>query len=225
MTFAVRIASDPAREMAIAFASFALDHTGPLYLAVSGGTTPRDFFRHLVGSYRDALPWSRMHLFQVDERCVSPEDAQSNWRMINEEIVSQVTFGSVRPMEAESDSAVEEYIGILNREAPSNERGVPRFDLVLLGMGADGHTASLFPGSTALEERTRPVTKVYVESLDSWRVTLTLPVLQAAARRWFLLRGEDKAPAFAEVRQGHLPAGNLLPASVWFMDPAAAGET
>lgn len=185
------------------------------HVAVSGGSTPRALFRILASEYRNAVRWNRVTLWQVDERCVPPEDPQSNWRMLREELLSKIPEVHAHRMEAERTGAAEDYERLLraNLERP---------DLVLLGMGADGHTASLFPGTTALHERERLVVLNDVPQLDTRRVTMTFPFLNAARERWFLVTGVDKADAFRRVQAGELPAGRIHGAT-WYIDPAVMG--
>lgn len=185
-------------------------------VAVSGGSTPRALFRILASEYRNAVRWDRITLWQVDERCVPPEDPQSNWRMIREELLSKVPELRAHRMEAERAGAAEDYERLLRAN-------VERPDLVLLGMGTDGHTASLFPGTPALDERERLVVLNDVPQLNTRRVTMTFPFINAARERWFLVTGADKADAFRRVQAGELPAGRIHDAT-WYIDPSVTGE-
>jgi len=218
----VHVSDSPATALAERFVEVvnALPH---MSVAVSGGSTPRELFRILAGRMRDAVRWEGVQLFQVDERCVPPDDAESNWRMLEEELLTHLPQIEAHRMEAEGPGADERYEALLRQHVAPNAQGVPELDLVLLGMGPDGHTASLFPGTDALAEQERLVVVNRVPQLDTTRVTMTFPLLQAARRRWFLVRGADKAPAFAQVRTGSLPAG-LLSDCEWFIDPAVAQE-
>jgi 6-phosphogluconolactonase len=123
----------------------------------------------------------------------------------------------------EHPRAAENYEALIRQEVRANPQGIPRFDLLLLGMGADGHTASLFPGTRALEERTRLVVLNDVPQLHTQRVTMTFPLINAAKNRWFLVRGPDKAHAFQQAQQGIVPAGRIL-SPTWFIDPTAAAK-
>jgi 6-phosphogluconolactonase len=206
---------------------------GVFALALAGGSTPRALYALLADPTREfcgRMPWDRMHLFLGDERHVPADHPESNYRMVHLALLSKVPVPAshvhrVRA-ELEPDRAAAEY----ERELRSFFGREPSFDLVLLGMGADGHTASLFPGTAALEERERWVVATWVEKLRAHRITLTLPVLERARAVLFLVAGADKAPALARVlspRAGEepLPAARVRPAQgrlLWFVDRAAA---
>lgn len=217
----VSASDDPARVLAEHLIAI-LQDTTRFSLALSGGKTPSELFRLLRTQYLHVIPWRRLQIFQVDERCVAPSSPESNWRMIDEELLAHVPPVEAFRMEAEKPNGAELYEAILRSELPLNEEGAPVFDCVVLGMGADGHTASLFPGTAALEERMRWVVKNEVPQLNTHRVTLTYPVLEAAKERWFLVRGADKAAAYYRARRGELPAGRLDNAH-WFISPEVAG--
>ena len=206
--------ADPAARLARDLVAY-LNSPGVANLAVSGGSTPRALFKILANEHRDAVAWDRVTIWQVDERCVPPDDSQSNWRMVREELLSNIPEIMAHRMEAERDGAAEDYEALLRANAP-------RLDLVLLGMGADGHTASLFPGTAALDERERLVVRNEVPQLNTRRVTMTFPLLNAARERWFLVAGADKAAAFKRVKAGELPAGRVRDAT-WYVDPAVVG--
>lgn len=189
------------------------------FIAVSGGATPRKLFRILGADFARRVPWHRVHVFQVDERCVPPDDEQSNWKMLNDELLSRLPAIRAHRIEAERPRAAEDYEALIRELVPAGTSGIPRLDFVLLGMGVDGHTASLFPGTKALDERDRLMVLNDVPQLNTQRVTMTYPLIEAAARRWFLVIGADKAEAFARVKRGELPAGKLKDAR-WYLDPA-----
>lgn len=186
------------------------------HIAVSGGSTPRALFKILASEYRTAARWDRVTIWQVDERTVPPTDSLSNWKMVTEELLSKIVELKSHRMEAERLTAADDYETLLR------SRGV-KMDLVLLGMGADGHTASLFPGTAGLEERARLVVRNEVPQLTTHRVTLTFPFINAARERWFLAAGADKADAFKRVQQGELPAARVLDPT-WYINPAVVGE-
>ncbi|MCC6794561.1 MAG: 6-phosphogluconolactonase [Candidatus Hydrogenedentes bacterium] len=190
-----------------------LDHA---HIAVSGGSTPRALFKILASEYRRAARWDRVTIWQVDERTVPPTDSLSNWKMIQEELLSQIIELKSHRMEAERLSAADDYETLLRTHQI-------KLDLVLLGMGADGHTASLFPGTAGLEERDRLVVRNEIPQLTTHRVTMTFPFINAARERWFLVAGADKADAFNRVLQGELPAARV-PDPAWYVDPAAIGQ-
>lgn len=220
----VHIADDPAQMVAERFAAWSANRDAHAHVAVSGGSTPKALFALLATTFRERIPWERITLYQVDERCVPPDHSDSNWRMLKETLLDAAPGIEAHRMEAERghDGALDYQAVLLeNVPIPCSPSGVPVLDLVLLGMGADGHTASLFPGAKALREREAIVTLTEVPATGAQRVTLTYPVLEAAANRWFLVSGADKAQAFERVRQGELPAGQLRNAE-WFVDHATA---
>ncbi len=201
-------------------------------VVLSGGSTPRRLYEALA---REDLPWSRMLFFFGDERLVPPLDAQSNYRMAYESLFARAPIPprSILRVPTEiSDPALvaETYETTIATKFELRRRRWPRFDLVLLGLGADGHTASLFPGTPALEERERIVTATYVEALKSARVTLTYPVFNAAAFVMFLVSGAEKAEALKATLEGEsalepTPARRIKPITgrvVWMVDEAAA---
>lgn len=215
-------------------ASRALDANGSFFAALSGGSTPRRLYE-LMASPEIPLPWEKMHFFQVDERCVPPDSTESNYRMVREVFLSRSSFpeSNFHRMKAElsdREAAAEAYSQELTRALHVARGEWPRLDLVTLGMGADGHTASLFPGSPALNERGRSVVPNFSSRLNSYRLTLTLPVLNAAAEIVFLVSGAGKAETLRSVLKSQdgdrsLPASMVRPASghvTWFVDSAVA---
>jgi 6-phosphogluconolactonase len=184
----------------------AVRRSGRFAVALSGGSTPRELYRLLAEPpYRETVPWSRTYVFFGDERCVPPDDPRSNYRMAMETLLGRVPVpgGQIFRITGEAKDPARaaaayeaELRGMFAKE------GSPRFDLVLLGIGPDGHTASLFPGSPLLEETSRWVAADFVPKLGSWRITLTLPALNAARRILFLIAGQDKARVFSEAIGG-----------------------
>ncbi|MHB8621361.1 MAG: 6-phosphogluconolactonase [Chloroflexota bacterium] len=165
-------------------------------VALSGGSTPRAVFSLLKDEpYRNGLDWKSLNVYWSDERCVPPDDSQSNYRMAYEALLSHVPAEHVFRMKGELEPA---------RAAAEYEVELPAepLDLVLLGMGPDGHTASLFPHTAALHESARRVAANYVQKMESWRLTLTAPELQRAQAVLFLVTGADKAAAVREVVHG-----------------------
>lgn len=204
---------------------------GTASLVLAGGSTPRGSYGLLA---RAPLPWRQIHLYFGDERCVPPGHEESNYRMARETLIDPagVPAESVHRIEAERDP--EEAAAAYARDIVARLGPRPAFDVVLLGMGADGHTASLFPGSSVLDERSRLVAAARVAKLPTPRVTLTLPAFEGARAVLFLVTGADKAPALARALAGRADPGT--PAScirsggevVWLVDAAAAsalGET
>ncbi|MGC9346688.1 MAG: 6-phosphogluconolactonase [Anaerolineae bacterium] len=203
---------------------------GTFSVALSGGTTPGAMFR-LLGAepYRSQLPWQKIHLFWADERSVPPGDPGSNYRLAHDTLIARVPLPSRNVHrihgEANPEDAARTYQQELRAFFGSPQ---PRFDLVLLGMGQDGHTASLFPGAATLEEARQsavPATADY-DGRPSQRVTLTLPALNGARNVVFLVSGKSKADALARVWSGErLPAGLIQPSAgrlTWLVDATAA---
>jgi len=204
--------------------------------ALSGGSTPRRLYELLAGTpYAGQVPWEDVHLFQVDERCVPLGHPESNYRMIHETLLVRVPLPGVNvhrmaAEEADLEGVARKYAGELAQALHAEPGEVPRLDLVLLGMGADGHTASLFPRSQALEEKTSWVRPNPVEKLGTQRMTLTFPVLNAAAQIVFLVSGVEKGETLRRVLKGplqleQLPAQGVRPVNgrvSWYVDEAAA---
>jgi 6-phosphogluconolactonase len=227
------------REAAARFQRLAAESivaAGRFSLALSGGSTPRALYRALAEPpFRDAIDWPRVHLFWGDERFVPADHPDSNYRLAREAFITRVPIPeeNVHPIPTEAtnpETAAAQYEVTLRRFFVSPEREAPRFDLVLLGLGPDGHTASLFPESPALHENRRLVAAVYAPRLAAWRLTLTPPVLRAAHHILFLVSGRDKASVLQEILEGpydprQLPAQLARPEEgdlTWLVDEAAA---
>jgi 6-phosphogluconolactonase len=208
---------------------------GQFHVALSGGSTPQALFRVLASQeFRGQIDWPRVQLFWGDERAVPPDDPESNYGMTRRELLVRVPIpgANVHRMEAEDPNmgrAAHHYEAVLRRYLPLDDRGFPVFHLVFLGMGAEGHTASLFPGSRLLKETSRWVSTPMVAKLGKRRMTLTLPVLDAAQRVVFLVAGSEKAAILREVLLGHptppLPAQMVQPRNgerIFLVDEAAA---
>jgi len=221
-----------AREIAAA-ARQAVEEQGRFAWALSGGSTPRGLFRLLASeAWRDRMPWPAIHFFWGDERHVPPDHPESNFRMAREAMLDAVpvppeNIHRIRAEEPDAQRAAAEYEATLRSFFNSVPEDWPRFDLILLGLGQDGHTASLFPGSPAVHERERLVVAPWVESQRTFRITLTPPVLNHARRAIFLVAGEDKAEALHEVIQGEsdpdrYPAQVVKGNCSWMVDRAAA---
>lgn len=206
---------------------------GVATMALAGGNTPRQLYRLLSGSpHAESIPWGRVRLFLGDERWVPTDHPQSNARMVRESLLAALPeppeFFPMPTHLADPAEAARAYrIGLAREATAGAEEGLPRLDLVLLGMGDDGHTASLFPETPILDAR-EPVAAVFVPRLDAWRLSLTLPVLNAARHVLFLVTGADKAPVLARVL-GEGPR-RTVPASLvnprdgvleWYVDRAA----
>lgn len=217
------------------FAESAVAEHGRFTWALSGGSTPRPVYEALASDpYRERLPWSAIHLFWGDERHVPPDHPESNYRMAREAMIDRasVPAGNVHRVAAEDPdarraaAAYEDELRSFFGLAPGEW---PVFDLMLLGIGPDGHTASLFPGSPALRERDALVVAPWVEAQRMFRITLTPPVLNHSRLSLFLVSGEDKAEALRAVIEGEreperYPAqvvgGNVL----WMVDRAAGSR-
>lgn len=206
-----------AAEQFVALASEAQGRRGRFAVALSGGSTPQALYALLASSeYRGRIDWPRVHLFWGDERCVPPDHPESNFRMVRESLLSKVEIPpeNIHPMAGamEPKAAAAEYEDALRRFF--NSTGLPRFDLILLGLGEDGHTASLFPGSAAPEEEHLWVATAYVGRLNAYRLTLTLPVINAAAQVTFLVSGESKRAIVRQLLGGNKDSSNFPAAKV-----------
>jgi 6-phosphogluconolactonase len=204
-------------------------------VALSGGSTPRPVYQRLTQPpYREQIDWNRVHWFWGDERSVPPDHPDSNYRMAYEAMLAHVPVPpeNVHRILAEegAEAAAEAYERELHRIFQLQPGAVPRFDLLLLGVGADGHIASLFPRTMALSVRDRLVVANSVPQLDTQRITFTVPVIQAARTIFVLVSGQDKAEAVARAIEGNddwttTPAQLLRAAQgdvIWFLDRAAA---
>ena len=226
---------EAAAEEVLRAAKEAVEQRGRFTIALSGGSTPKNLFNLLATNARTVLPWDRTFFFWGDERHVPPTDPDSNYHMAEETMLSKipVAAGNVFRMAAENPdaaAAAEAYEQTLRKFFALETGQFPRFDLILLGMGPDGHTASLFPGTAALQEKSRLVVANWVDKLKASRLSLTLPVLNAAACATFLVSGMDKAAALHAVLEGDAP-GEQYPSKlirpvdgklIWLVDRAAA---
>ena len=214
-----------------ASAEQAIADRGMFSIALSGGNTPRPIYERLsTEPYRSRIDWSKVHVFFGDERCVPPDSDQSNYRMASEALLSRVPIppDHVHRIRGEIDpeQAAIEYGRLLKEMF-----GDGGLDLILLGMGPDGHTASLFPGTPALHETRHRCVANYVDKLRSWRVTLTAPFINRSREVMFLVSGADKAATLAQVLEGprdpdRLPSQLIQPENgrlIWLLDSAAAG--
>ena len=214
-------------------AGAATARAGRFAVALSGGNTPRALHTALAGAeFRSRISWDTVHFFWGDERVVPADHPDSNYRMAYETLMSKVPVPqqNIHRVETErgAQGAAEAYEKTLREFFARSVGGAPRFDLILLGVGDDGHTASLFPGSPALREEKRWVVATHVEKLKSERVTFTLPVLNAAANVIFLVSGKAKAKPAHDTRSpdSDLPAAQVRPAGrlLWVFDRAAASQ-
>jgi 6-phosphogluconolactonase len=216
-------------------ANAAVQTQGKFTVALSGGSTPRGMFNLLAGEKFAWLPWRKFYFSWGDERHVPPDHPDSNYRMAYEALLSKVPVPKenvfrVPTEDKDADSAAHAYEETLKTFFKLRPGEVLRFDLILLGMGPDGHTASLFPDSVALHEGKRLVVANWVEKFKTFRITFTYPVINNAACVKFLVAGEDKAPALHEVlenKDSGLPAQHVRPRNgklIWLVDRAAASQ-
>jgi 6-phosphogluconolactonase len=224
------LAEAAAREFA-ARANEAIGERGRFTVVLAGGSTPKATYEILARDYADRIDWSNVHVFFGDERAVPPDHEDSNYGMARETLLDHVPVGSVHRMQGvlPPDEVAEAYEQELRDFFGTDD--LPRFDLILLGMGSDGHTASLFPETSALEVHDRWVVANPVLKLDTTRITLTVPVLDAARAVYFLVAGEDKAGPVAEILESD-PDPREYPASLiqpegwpkWMLDRSAASK-
>jgi 6-phosphogluconolactonase len=229
-------------ERFVVAAEQAIAERGRFVVALSGGSTPRHTFELLAREpLASRVNWSRVFFVWGDERCVPPTDPQSNFRMAREALLDHVPVppGNVHRMHGEEDpeSAATSYEATL-RTLFRTSNGPPSFepgrniDLALLGLGDNGHTASIFPGSAIVDERARWVLSEYVPAVSMWRITMTAPLLNAATEILFLVSGAAKASVLKRVLEGprdphELPAQLIAPTHgriQWMVDRAAAAE-
>ncbi len=213
----------------------AVESGGRFMVALSGGSTPKGLYELLaLDAYKERVPWSKVQLFWGDERCVAPDHPDSNYLMVREALLSRISMPAenVHRMAGEQDPglAASYYENELKKSFYLMAGALPRFDLILLGVGEDGHTASLFPHSPALAESRHLVLAHYVDKLKAYRLTLTLPVLNHAAEIAFLVSGRSKAEIVKEILADNggtsvLPAARIRPPAgrlTWFVTQDAA---
>ena len=206
----------------------------PRTVALSGGSTPKLLFELLADPsepFCDQIAWSNTHFFWSDERHVPPDHPDSNYRMANEAMLSRVPVATnnVHRVPTENTSATEAATEYEQTLIKITQQTLPRLDLILLGLGTDGHTASIFPGSEVLHETKRLVAAPWVEKFQTYRITMTLPVLNNGASVVFLVSGSEKATIVKEVLQGpeKYPAQAVKPINgelLWMLDEDAASD-
>ncbi len=207
---------------------------GEFNIALAGGTTPKKLFQILAKPpYSTAIPWGKTRIFFGDERSVGPTHADSNYAMANKYLLSHISIDPLRvhriQSELDPEEAAKAYNAVLGGYIPLNDLNQPIFDLVLLGLGDDGHVASLFPGTDVLTVTDKSAAAVWVESKNTWRISITLPVINSARNVWLLVTGENKCDIVEHVFKypsvAHpLPVEMLQPQSgvTWYLDEAAA---
>jgi 6-phosphogluconolactonase len=245
VTVTYRVFADPAATARAAAQLFseaaakAAQANGLARIAISGGTTPKAMFTLLADPaepFLKTVPWDRIELYWVDERCVPPDDVESNYRMTRETLLSKVPLSAerVHRMEGELDPevAAARYESVIRNTFKLEGAETPTFDLVLLGMGDDGHTASLFPHTEALNEMSHIVVPNHVPQKDTWRITLTWPVINQGREVAFLIEGKGKSDVLHDVFLGPYqpetyPSQIIRPANgrlTLLLDQAAAAK-
>jgi len=231
--------SRAATETIVAHISESLQTRDVFSIALSGGSTPRRLYALLANDakLREQILWERVHFFWGDERHVPPDHPESNYRMAYNALLSKVPIPSInihriRAEDSDADKAAADYEQEIRRFFKINAGQMPRFDCVLLGMGPDGHTASLFPGTSALEETERMAVANWIKKFQSYRITLTVPLFNNADRILFLVGGMEKANTLKLVLEGdakasRFPVQLIQPTRgdvTWFLDRSAAGR-
>ena len=208
------------------------DH-GRFTVALSGGSTPRGLHQELVTNFSSCLPWDKVFFFWGDERHVPPDSSDSNYRMANETLLSKLPISPENifrvPAELpDARGAAGKYEQTLQQFFRSKQGDVPKIDFILLGMGPDGHTASLFPGTAALQAKDHLVVANWVDKLNTFRITFTYPVLNNAASVMFLVNGDEKAEMVRRALKdpaANLPCQKVRPVDgelLWYLDKGAA---
>ena len=237
----IHIAPDPdtlsslAAEQIVTTAQAAITDHANFYIALAGGRTPQRLYEMLAqAAFADRIDWRRTHVFFSDERCVPPDHDDSNYKPAAKTLLSRVPIptGQIYRMRgelADAHQAAREYAELLRERLPSTPQGVPVLDLILLGLGQDGHIASLFPGTPILQERAKFTAAVHEEKLDSRRISLTLPVIEAARHVLMLVAGEAKADIVRDMLDtpngsARFPIHMIKPSAEieWYIDAAAA---
>lgn len=215
----------------VTLAKAAIEARGRFTVALSGGSTPKTLYSLLATM--PEIPWKKIYLFFGDERDVAPDDPESNYRMVSEALFSKAPIPKenifrVHTEMKDAQAAALAYEETILKVFALKPGEFPRFDLVFLGMGPDGHTASLFPGSSAASEMQRVVVANWVEKFKTYRITFTFPVLNNAACVTFLASGPDKEPMVRQIlgeNRKDLPSARVHPTNgrlVWLLDSAAA---
>ncbi len=206
-------------------------------IALAGGSTPKALYQLLATEeFSQIIPWQKIHIYFGDERSVGPEHDESNYRMACESLLNHVAIPpeNIHRIQGEAEdikSAAANYAKELDQGLSKNEDYYPQFDLVLLGLGPDGHVASLFPNTDILKQKEAWADAVWVEKFSTWRVSITYPLINHAKNVWLFVAGESKADIIAQVLgnqaeeyaypvQGITAQGQL----VWFLDDAAASK-
>lgn len=224
----------------VELAAQAITARSEFHVALSGGTTPRALYECLASAEFSAqIAWQHVHIWFGDERTVPPQHPDSNYRMAHDVLLHHVPVPPthIHRMEGEQENVQEaahayqaQLMAYLPVSDSPNAAGIPQFDLMLLGLGPDGHVASLFPGTSILTERAQWVAAVFVEKLNTWRISLTLPVIDSAKYIMLLVAGASKADIVGEIFSARPAAGGRYPVEMihsgavmdWYLDAAAA---
>jgi 6-phosphogluconolactonase len=237
---AIRVFPDPAAladsaaRQIVERCQAAIDARGGFSIALSGGSTPRDLHLRLASPpLAQQIDWAHVHVWFGDERCVPPDDPQSNYRMANETLLTKVPVPAAQVHRMRGELPPEQAAAAYERELHEFfGNDPPRLDVILLGMGDNGHTASLFPGLTAVHEQQRWVVAEYVAEVGMWRITLTPAVINLAREVVFLVAGSGKASMLHQVLEGPFvpddrPSQIVRPTPgevIWLVDAAAAAD-
>ncbi len=211
-----------------------VDQKGEFNVALAGGTTPKKFYQLLIQPpFLNSIPWGKMRIFFGDERAVPPDHPDSNYGMTNRVLLKHISIDPLRihrfQSELEPEQAAKAYHTCLKSFLPVNNSGLPVFDLILLGLGDDGHVASLFPGTDIVDVTDKCAAHVWVEAKESYRLSITLPVINSADNVWLMVTGKNKKdivdrifnyPSITEP----LPVERVKPRNgvTWYLDQAAA---
>ena len=221
---------EAATEQFVAAARAAIAKRGIFHVALAGGSTPKGLYQKLATSpYIEQIDWSRVHLFFGDERCVLPTHDDSNFKMAREAMIDHLPIPQQNVHRMPTELADPTDVATAYAETMADVLKDQPLDLVLLGLGPDGHIASLFPGTPALDVTDAFTTSLYVEKFDSWRVTMTYSTINAARQVIVFIGGEAKAPIVNDITTDAVtgfPVQRLAPKGeyYWFMDKAAAGQ-
>jgi len=221
---------EAATEQFVASARAAIAKRGVFYVALAGGSTPKGLYQKLTTSpYSEQVDWSRVHLFFGDERCVLPTHDDSNFKMAREAMIDHIAIPQENVHRMPTEEGVAPDVAIKYSRKMLEILGEQPLDLVLLGLGPDGHIASLFPDTPALDVTETKTTSLYVEKFESWRVTMTYPTINSARQVVVFIGGEAKAAIVKDITTDAvegLPVQRLAPQGeyYWFMDAAAAGQ-
>lgn len=228
---------DAATQMIVDLACQSVDEQGRFTMVLSGGSTPKPIYEKLASDpYLEKMPWSKSYFFFGDERCVAHDSPESNYGMADKAMFSRAPIPAenifaTQDQDKDPESSAAQYEQTIRKFFKLEKGKFPTFDLMLLGMGPDGHTASLFPGTEALNERQQLVVANYVEKFKAFRITMTLPLIDHAENIVFLVAGSDKADVLSEIlcsdKKDSYPAQLVKPQAgslKWYLDRDAAAK-